>query len=96
MREPLLAYLRGAVSSGCVWLYSQHGDGVPENGGFSVSHVPDQLNRNANLTLAWQRTVWSLGYRHNVVRQDNRQPGRELADLPYAAGEVEAALRHRL
>ena len=59
----------------------QRGDGVPVNGGFSPSHVPDQLNRNANLTLAWQRTVWSLGYRHNVVRQDNRQPGRELADF---------------
>jgi hypothetical protein len=59
----------------------QQGEGVPENGGFSASHVPDQLNRNANLTLAWQRTRWSLGYRHNVVRQDNRQPGRELADF---------------
>jgi hypothetical protein len=59
----------------------QHGDGVPENGGFSASHVPDQLNRNANLSLAWQRSRWSLGYRHNVVRQDNRQPGRELADF---------------
>jgi len=24
MREPLLAYLRGEVSAGCVWLYRQH------------------------------------------------------------------------
>jgi len=59
----------------------QRGAGVPENGGFSPSHVPDQLNRNATLALAWQRSRWSLGYRHNAVRQDNRQPGRELADF---------------
>ena len=59
----------------------QRGEGVPANGGFSPSHVPDQLNRQANVSLAWQRAQWSLGYRHNVVRQDNRQPGRELADF---------------
>jgi hypothetical protein len=59
----------------------QRGDGVPADGGFSPSHVPDQLNRNATLGLGWQRSVWTVGYRHNVVRQDNRQPGRELADF---------------
>ncbi|CAN5870137.1 hypothetical protein BH24GEM1_BH24GEM1_18500 [soil metagenome] len=59
----------------------QRGDGVPVNGGFNPSHVPDQLLRNATLGLGWQLTSWSLAYRHNVVRQDNRQPGRELADF---------------
>ncbi|HUF35011.1 MAG TPA: hypothetical protein VMN37_03625 [Gemmatimonadales bacterium] len=59
----------------------QAGDGVPENGGFSPSHVPDQLNRNATLSASWQQARWNLGYRHNVSRQDNRQPGRENADF---------------
>lgn len=59
----------------------QRGDGVPEDGGFNPSHIPDQLNRDASLGLGWQQSRWSLNYRHNVVRQDNRQPGRELADF---------------
>jgi hypothetical protein len=29
MREPLLAYLQGKAAPGCVWLYSQQGDGAP-------------------------------------------------------------------
>ncbi len=59
----------------------QVGDGVPENGGFSPSHVPDQLSRNATLGVSWQQATWNLAYRHNVSRQDNRQPGRENADF---------------
>lgn len=59
----------------------QAGDAVPENGGFSPSHVPDQLSRNATVGFTWQQAVWNLAYRHNVSRQDNRQPGRERADF---------------
>jgi ADP-ribose pyrophosphatase YjhB (NUDIX family) len=29
MREPLLAYLQGKAAPGCVWLYSQQGNGAP-------------------------------------------------------------------
>ena len=59
----------------------QHGDGVPDNGGFSASHVPDQLSRNRTLGLAWQRVTWNLSYRFNRSDQDNRQPDRERADF---------------
>jgi 8-oxo-dGTP diphosphatase len=30
MREPLLAYLEGRTSAGCVWLYHQEGDQAPQ------------------------------------------------------------------
>ena len=59
----------------------QHGEGVPVNGDFSASHVPDQVSivRAANLT--WTQAHWNLAYRWNRSVQDNRQTGRELADF---------------
>src|SRR5262249_48851906 len=59
----------------------QFGAFIPINGAFRPDMVPDQISLNYNLSLDWQFTKWRLGYRFNRSFQDNRQPGRELADL---------------
>jgi hypothetical protein len=59
----------------------QFGASLPINGGFQASNVPDQISLNYNLSADWQFTKWRLGYQFNRSSQDNRQPGRELADL---------------
>ena len=59
----------------------QFGDHLPINGGFSDSHVPDQVSRNEALGLEWPSGPWTFAYRYNRSLQDNRQPGRERADL---------------
>jgi hypothetical protein len=59
----------------------QFGAGVPENSGFSASHVPDQVSDVHNGTAAWQVGRWRLQYRVNQSTQDNRQTGREKADF---------------
>lgn len=79
-RAPLTAWW-WPVLSAAYQVTRQAGEGVPENGGFSASHVPDQLSRDATLGVTWQQARWSVTYRHNVSRQDNRQPGREEADF---------------
>jgi hypothetical protein len=43
--------------------------------------VPDQVSRNQNLTAEWQLRNSRFGYRFNRSYQDNRQTGRENADL---------------
>jgi hypothetical protein len=60
---------------------AQAGQGVPVNSEFAATHVPDQRSANQSLAVQWQRTGWSVGYRLNLTRQDNRQPGRENADF---------------
>jgi hypothetical protein len=58
------------------------GDGLPAAGLFdSLSQVPDQLSLNHTLGAAWQGAMWRGGYSLNRSFQDNRQPGRENADL---------------
>ena len=59
----------------------QHGDALPENGGFSASHVPDQVSLNQTAQADWRLGKVTLGYAWNRSRQDNRQEGRENADL---------------
>ena len=56
---------------------------IPVNGGFeaSPSTVPDQVSTNQNLSAEWQVKQVRWGYRFNRSFQDNRQVGRELADL---------------
>ncbi|HUE83905.1 MAG TPA: hypothetical protein VMM84_17510 [Pyrinomonadaceae bacterium] len=54
---------------------------LPINGDFADSHVPDQASTNQNLNADWQIKVLRLGYRLNHSFQDNRQVGREQADL---------------
>ncbi len=59
----------------------QHGDALPENGGFSASHVPDQVSLNQTAQADWRLGKVTLGYAWNRSHQDNRQEGRENADL---------------
>src|SRR5581483_722601 len=56
---------------------------IPVNGGFEVdlSTVPNQLSLNQTFTAEWQIKTARVGYRFNRSSQDNRQTGRELADL---------------
>ncbi len=61
----------------------QYGAAIPVNGGFDVdlSTVPNQLSINQAFTAEWQFTKFRTGYRFNRSSQDNRQTGRESADL---------------
>jgi hypothetical protein len=60
----------------------QFGKSFPVNSGFdNLSQVPDQVSNNLNFNAEWQWQQWRLGYRFNRSFQDNRQPGRERADL---------------
>jgi hypothetical protein len=66
----------------------QFGDALPENGGFSPSHVPDQMNRIHNLDLSWQGIRWVVSSRFSSAFQDNRQPDRENADFLNQSGSL--------
>jgi hypothetical protein len=59
----------------------QFGDQLPEDSGFSESHVPDQVSSQRGASLDWTGNAWRLGYRLGHSLQDNRQPGREAADF---------------
>lgn len=59
----------------------QFGETLPENGGFSDSHVPDQVSLNRTAKLEWRFSKVAFGLDWNRSEQDNRQVGRENADL---------------
>ena len=59
----------------------QYGEGVPVDGGFAASHVPDQWSTAQSGSLTWTAERWSFSYQWNQSFQDNRQPGRERADF---------------
>jgi hypothetical protein len=60
----------------------QYGEDLPDGGLFdSASQVPDQVSNNQVLGVTWQGAVWRGGYAWNRSFQDNRQIGRERADL---------------
>jgi hypothetical protein len=60
----------------------QFGRAFPVNSGFdSTSQVPDQISTIHDFSSEWQHDKWRLTYRFNYSLQDNRQPGREAADL---------------
>ncbi len=60
----------------------QFGRAFPVNSGFdSASQIPDQISSNHDFSSEWQFQKWRLTYRFNQSFQDNRQPGREAADL---------------
>jgi hypothetical protein len=71
---------------------AQAGDGVPVDSDFQPSHVPDQVNRVRTATLTWSPTRLGVTYRWNESLQDNRQPGRESADLRTRVHGVQVAL----
>jgi hypothetical protein len=59
----------------------QLGVSLPIDGGFSPTHLPDQVNDNHVGGLDWQGARWRFGYQVAYTSQDNRQVGRELADF---------------
>ncbi|MBO0721071.1 MAG: hypothetical protein J2P41_09625 [Blastocatellia bacterium] len=60
----------------------QFGEAAPLNGGFTdPSQDPNQLSTIHDFSSAWQFPKWSLTYHFNYSFQDNRQQGRDLADL---------------
>jgi hypothetical protein len=61
----------------------QFGASIPVNGGFELSpgSVPDQMSTNQTFSADWQVKTVRWAYRINRSFQDNRQVGRELADL---------------
>ncbi len=59
----------------------QWGEGIPNNGDFSASHVPDQWSTSQSGSATWTAARWNLAYRWNQSFQDNRQAGREAADF---------------
>jgi hypothetical protein len=60
----------------------QFGGNRPLSIGFdSDSQIPDQFSSNQNFTAEWQANTLRFAYRFNRSFQDNRQPGRERADL---------------
>lgn len=55
---------------------------APINADFtSASHVPDQLSTIETFSSDWERGKFRWGYRFNRSFQDNRQTGRQNADL---------------
>lgn len=59
----------------------QFGEALPENGGFSESHVPDQVSNSQSVSGAWRFSVVSFRYRFDRSHQDNRQEGRADSDF---------------
>ncbi|MCG8455284.1 MAG: hypothetical protein MI919_03315, partial [Holophagales bacterium] len=59
----------------------QEGLGVPIDGGFSASHIPDQISVDRSASLEIQGSDWQAGYRFARTEQDNRQPGRLTDDF---------------
>ncbi len=59
----------------------QFGAGLPVNGGFNESHVPDQMSHSHNVGFDWSKSLWRFSYRLGYSLQDNRQPGRQNADF---------------
>ncbi|MEQ1690397.1 MAG: hypothetical protein ABMA00_03880 [Gemmatimonas sp.] len=70
---PLLSYGRESTH--------QYGEGTPLHGEFTESDVPDQASVNQTGSMNWTREATTVSYRWNQSLQDNRQPGRELADI---------------
>ena len=73
----------------------QFGVGVPVDADFSPTHVPDQMSVVHDATAAWQGEKWRLQYRFNRSDQDNRQVGRERADLAGTSNTVSAGVSIR-
>lgn len=70
----------------------QAGRGLPDDPEFEPGHVPDQISRNTMAGLQWQGDGWSVGYEWTSTEQDNRQPGRELADFETRVDAITGAV----
>jgi hypothetical protein len=59
----------------------QFGVRVPTNSDFTPDRVPDQVSTSHTAAIDWQGSAVKFGYRATLTTQDNRQPGRENADV---------------
>ena len=59
----------------------QAADGMPANGSFRPTDLPDQVNSIGDATAMWQAGTTRLALHVNAANQDNRQPTRENADF---------------
>lgn len=61
----------------------QFGAAIPAKGGFEtdLSAIPNQVATNQTFGSDWQLKKFTTGYSYNRSLTDNRQPGRERADL---------------
>lgn len=73
----------------------QAGRGIPVNGGFSESHVPDQVSTVRAASANWNAGPLGFGLRWNRSDQDNRQVGREAADFRSDVRAVDARFAWR-
>jgi hypothetical protein len=96
LNAPLATVLRGAR-----WLPQlrwradrthQFGAGVPVNGAFTESHVPDQVSISHTAHVDTRVGPASISYRLERSKQDNRQVGREDADLETTTNAISAAV----
>ncbi len=71
--------------SGSLGRVHQFGEGVPADGGFSESHVSDQVTANRSIALQWFHPKLQVGYQGQWTTQDNQQPGREESDFERAS-----------
>ena len=58
-----------------------YGKEFPAIGFISPHQIPDQMSTVQTASVEWQLKRYRWGYRFNRSFQDNRQPGRESADL---------------
>jgi len=59
----------------------QFADGVPVNGAFRQSDLPDQVSSIGDIAAQWQIGQMRLSLRANQANQDNRQDARQNADF---------------
>ena len=71
----------------------QFGEGLPVDGGFSASHVPDQRTTQHRAKTQWRGSDWGLGYAFVHTLQDNRQEGRAEDDFRTVTHGVTLSLR---
>lgn len=81
----LLRITRGALFLPTVSYASEHlhqfAPGIPAGGSFTASDIPDLLSFVQDASAQWHVRQWQLAYRMHRSDQDNRQVGRELADV---------------
>jgi len=59
----------------------QFADGVPVNGAFRPTDLPDQVSSIGDVAAQWQIGQMRLSFRANQANQDNRQDTRQNADF---------------
>jgi len=61
--------------------------------GFAATHLPDQLNTSYDAGASWAGGLWNASYAIAYALQDNRQVGRERADLTSLTQQISLSRR---